>query len=124
MQAAKYNGLCFRLPLANDNKHTTELFAIEDDEDDSRYQTIFYKGIHIKEEVGAFLFFKSVNDKFATIQLYKVNGISLKEYLGEININQYSFNYDQSLNDFIKLNDQQICYISTSEAKFTIINFT
>ena len=120
LQAAKYNGLCFRLPLANDNKHTTELFAIEDDEDDSRYQTIFYKGIHIKEELGAFLFYKSINDKFATIQLYKVYSISLKEYLGEININQYSFNYDQSLNDFIKLNDQQICYISTSEAKMTL----
>ena len=33
-------------------------------------------------------------------------------------MNIHSFNNDQSLNDFIKLNDDQICYISTSSTKY------
>ena len=39
---------------------------------------------------------------------------------GIININKYYFSNKESLNDFIKINEDQVCYISTSTNKIIL----
>ena len=87
----------------------------------------FFKGIHLKGEIGFFIYFK-VNVKYPTISILQCNDdktmTPYSKFEG-ININKSTFNKDCSLNDIIKLNDFQVSYISTSEDKnyFKIVIF-
>ena len=75
---------------------------------------IFYKAIHVKNEIGAFIYFNKVSNKYPQIEFKRIGESSLENTIGPININRYIFCKEESLNDFIKLNDDQVCYISTS----------
>ena len=81
-------------------------------------QNIFYKAIHVKNEIGAFIFFSKENIDHPQIQFKRIiNEFSLIDMFSPIDINIYTFCKEESLNDFIKLNDEQVCYISTSTDK-------
>ena len=88
----------------------------------------FFKGIHLKEEIGFFIYFK-VNVKYPTISILQCDNdkkmIPYSNFVG-INVNKTTFNTDCNLNDVIKLNDFQVCYISVSEDKtyFKFVIFT
>ena len=88
----------------------------------------FFKGIHLKGEIGFFIYFK-VDVKYPTISILQCNDnrtmISYSNFKG-INIDKTTFNKDCNLNDIIKLNDFQVCYISISEDKnyFKFVIFT
>ena len=90
----------------------------------------FFKGIHLKGNIGVFSYYK-IDQDYPTISILNCgNDAKMYSYNGydEINLNKETdFNKDVNLNDIIKLNDFQICYISVNgeeKTKFKIIIFT
>ena len=79
----------------------------------------FFKTIHLKGEVGIFIYFKD-NIDYPTIFIlqYNVNK-SFTSYKSheEINFDKSTFIKDYMLNDIVRLNDYQICYISINTEK-------
>ena len=90
----------------------------------------FFKGIHLKGAIGVFTYYK-IDKNYPTISILKcdING-NLDPYKSFSGIDLHKeedFNKDVNLNDIIKLNDFQICYISVNgedKTKFKIIIFT
>ena len=91
-------------------------------------QNNFFKGIHLKGEIGFFIYFKT-NVNYPTISILQCNNdrsmTKYYDYEG-IKIDKTTFKTDCLLNDIIKLNDFQICYISINNNKdsFKIVIFT
>ena len=130
--------ICFYLSDSN----ALEINAFEPDFSSSNKTTIyspsstyeerrFNKGIHLKGEIGFFIYFKE-NVNSPTISILQCNNGDKKMItysnpnFREININKYTFNIDTILNDIIKLNEYQVCYISIndSKSKFYFVTFT
>ena len=80
----------------------------------------FLKAIHLKGEVGVFVFYTEKND-IPIISLYEccTSDLNLQIYnsFENIQINKLSFNIYFMLNDLVKLNENQICFVSTSSDK-------
>ena len=80
----------------------------------------FLKCIHLKEDIGVFAFYKSQG-----ISMVKNPYLVFKEYIGEelidyipqIVLNKKEFNTEDLFNDLIKINENKLCYIGTSENK-------
>ena len=94
----------------------------------SYVKNLFFKSIHFKKEIGAFIYFKSAVT-YPTISILQCNddkSMTAYSNFGEIDVQKATFNLNNMLNDMIKLNDFQICYISTSADKlsFQIVIFT
>ena len=83
-------------------------------------KSTFFKGIHLKDEIGFFIYFK-LSTTSPTISLYQCdennNMVPYSNFL-EINVNKATYNQDVDLNDVIKLNNYQVCYLSTSSNKY------
>ena len=124
-----YKLISFSVPISSSSNQIYTIGRVsasnddDDDDDDDNdynsyyYKNLFYKAIHVKEEIGAFIYFKYLTIKYPTIVFKQSDGLTLKNFLTEYYLNKYSCSIDQSLNDFIKLNNDQICYISTSSTK-------
>ena len=80
----------------------------------------FIKCIHLKEEIGVFIFYRAVNSKMVKypVLLFKnyLNN-QLNDYIPEVILDKKEFNTDCLLNVLIKINENKICFISTSENK-------
>ena len=98
--------------------------------DSSQWQFIydyFMKGIHLKQEIGVFGFYVSNPELTSMITYPKIlfknfieSSSSLENYFesySEIELNKTSFNTYCLLNDMIKINDNKLVYIGTSESK-------
>ena len=98
----------------------TEILKARESNEDKK---IFFKGIHLKEEIGAFIYFKTINDKNPILILKKCNSenkmINYSSF-GDIEIKKAEFNSYVTLNDLIKLNEFQICFVSTTSEKETL----
>ena len=81
---------------------------------DNRY---FMKGIHFKNEIGIFIYFIQNIPKVSIIQ-YNSNN-TFNSLFREINLDKadFTFDIDYMMNDIVKLNNNQICYISISSEK-------
>ena len=79
-------------------------------------ENIFFKGIHLKEEIGFFIYFIVNTSYYPYISIKQFNNKSeMKNYnFNEITVSISTFNINYLLNDMIKLNNYQVCYISTS----------
>ena len=84
-------------------------------------ENIFFKGIHLKEEIGVFMYYTSTNSKtpIVSIKKYIVNsGMEGYNSFNEININKIEdFNSATTLNDIMKINESKICIVSVSSNK-------
>ena len=92
-------------------------------------EKIFFKGIHLKGEIGFFIYFKTKNIQYLSFSILQCNNeLQMETYLNyvEIDINDRTFNSDWLLNDIVKLNNFQICYISIDPDKkiFQLVIFT
>ena len=85
----------------------------------------FFKAIHIKEELGCFIYYISnngppifkvigINHEFRQFQLVSFNNF---EKLSD----QYSYNSDVLLNDLIKMSNKLICFASSTNDKLKLI---
>ena len=76
---------------------------------------IFFKGIHLKGEIGFFIYFKSDSIQYPSFSILECDDeLNMNTYLNyEIkDIKGRTFDYNSALNNIIKLNNFQICYIS------------
>jgi len=88
----------------------------------------FFKGIHLKKEIGFFIYYKEKAD-FPTISLYSCNSDLLMvpySNFKDITFEKGTYKKDNIINDIIKLNDDQICFVSTDNSKhyFNIIIYS
>ena len=88
----------------------------------------FFKGIHLKKEIGFFIYYKEKAD-FPTISLYSCNSDLLMvpySNFKDITFEKGTYKKDNVINDIIKLNDDQICFVSTDNSKhyFNIIVYS
>jgi hypothetical protein len=86
----------------------------------------FYKCIHLKEETGVFIFYRAyhvvtemITKPLMMFKTYDSDSNSFNNYLSfdEIELDLFEFNIDSLLNDLIKISDNKLCFVSTSEDK-------
>ena len=88
----------------------------------------FYKGIHLKKEIGVFIYFLNENSisPYILFKNFPTNQ-NMENYnsFGEILLDS-SFNYNYMLNDIIKISDIKICYASPNlnKEELNIVIFT
>ena len=81
---------------------------------------IFFKGIHLKKEIGVFMYYTSTSDSNPIISFKNVDKDKremVNYNLGNVEPNKYNLNPGTLLNDIIKINDNKICICSTSQNK-------
>ena len=91
----------------------------------SESANLFYKGIHLKEEIGVFSYFENENNNydnkpFFSFKYFDPETSEIKNYSSYGNIEiiiQGIYDYNIMLNDLIKISDTNICYISSPSHK-------
>ena len=81
---------------------------------------IFFKGIHLKKEIGVFMYYTSTSDlnPFISFKNVDKDKSQMVNYnLGIVKLDKYNLNPGTLLNDIIKINDNKICICSTSQNK-------
>ena len=81
---------------------------------------IFFKSIYLNNNIIALIFFKDGDQgNSLSLRIFHIillqEGIYNKDLILEYNINKYNFKTNITLNDFIKLNNERIAFISTIE---------
>ena len=83
--------------------------------------TIFFKCIHYEGDKGIFIYYNTINNAgpypFILFKTKKDASIADWDYLSEIRINSYFFEYSVYLNDIIKISNEIICFSSVSPEK-------
>lgn len=98
-------------------KNYTEILATDSND------RIFFKCVHFRDEVGAFIYYKlnnTMNELVPTLIFKKLideNFVDYFENISEIEINTYIFNSDTMLNDFIKLSENIFIFSATNNLK-------
>ena len=95
---------------------------------DEEVEKKFMKGIHLKKEIGFFIYYKEMAS-FPTISLYLCNSDRLMvpySNFQDITFEKGTYKKDSSINDIVKLNENQVCFVSTDNSKnnFNIIVYT
>ena len=117
----KYVTIVFKTFKDNEKYDITTEFnkdKNDDDDEDDNFKNKFIKAIHLKGEIGAFIYFcylgNSRRQNYPTILFQQYKDSKLNKYKNlECFLDKYKFSNDEKFNDFIKLNDNQVCYIST-----------
>ena len=82
---------------------------------------IFFKGVHLKEEIGFFMYYISTSSISPYFSIKKYNSATTKmetyNSFDHISLTKVQFNPDISLNDLMKINDTKICFASVSPDK-------
>ena len=91
-------------------------------------ERLFFKGIHLKEEIGFFIYF-TPNVYYPTFSILQCNNDkSMTPYsnFDKINVDKTTFDNDDTRNDLIKLNDFQTCFVSCNSDRtyFKFVTFT
>ena len=76
---------------------------------------MFLKGIHLKKEIGAYIYYKSTSTSYPTFTLKECNSDNeMVDYnsFGEIELNKILCNKETLFNDLIKINDNKTCFVS------------
>ena len=112
----KYNILTLNESFVNTSQSYTQFTEEASDEYD-----LFYKAIHLKGEIGAFIYFMNDDDKNPIFSLKICHHEDNKFYdynnFGNVVLNKMEFIPNAMLNDIIKINDNKICYIGPSPNK-------
>ncbi len=101
------------------NEKDNQQYEVVKTKDKDDNQNIFFKGIHLKEEIGAFIYFESSNTKNPILVLKKFDEEGIKNYssFGDIKVNKSNLDSNANINDIIKLNSFSICYVSSTDSK-------
>ena len=86
----------------------------------SKNENKFLKSIHFIGEIGAFVYYTEEENNNPLISLYECNSnneLIIYNSFGNISIDKFSFSNSFMLNDLVKLNDNQICFVSISNNK-------
>ena len=129
VQNNEYKYVLFKTPIKNETKVTiiiekvfesiitkaidATLNIVGGGAGNSEYLNCFYKAVHLKEEYGAFVYFKNPGKIGQEIKI-KINEGSSLLNIQEQRFGNY-FSNDISLNDLIKISDEQICFVSSKD---------
>ena len=83
------------------------------------YERRFYKGIHLKSEIGFFAYFKD-SGSIPTFSLYQIQSdknIQVYKSYNDIQPTQGTFYNIDMLCDLIKLNNNTVCFLSSNSEK-------
>ena len=105
----------------NDISSSKDIYSIHKD------STTFFKCIHFKEEIGIFIYHyytydssnNAICNQFPKILVlnYNISNQKFEEYTDIIILDQRKLNLDYLLNDIIKISDNKVCLISTSDSR-------
>ena len=95
-----YNIIAFNYNLEEENQESL-----------SASSSGFFKCVHVKENIGGFLYFSGNHPKI----LFKEYKNENFETLNEVNLNYEEFESSVDFNDFIKISDNKISFISYKE---------
>ena len=87
---------------------------------------IFFKSLYLKDEYAAFLYFINKNDgESIKLKILKINDdYSFTEILGKVNIFPYDLDTSITLNEFYKIDDEHLLFVSnTDNNKRLILTF-
>ena len=78
----------------------------------------FYKALHLKKEIGVFAFYTE-NNKYLNLVFkeFDTSSNKLKKYINTIILDKYKANVNNLLNDIIRVDDNKLCFFSTSDNK-------
>jgi len=111
----KFNILTLNESFVNTSQSYTQFIEASDE------YNLFFKAIHLKEEIGAFIYFINSNDKnpIFSLKICHHEGNVFYDYnnFGSVELNKKEFNSNGMLNDIIKIHDNKICYIGPSPNK-------
>jgi len=84
---------------------------------------IFFKCVHFYKDIGAFLYYTNENPPHAVLEFKKYSNDEITDSYTKISFNDYSFYYNITLNDIIKVFDKKIYFAAASLDKLKIYNF-
>ena len=112
-----YNYIITVFNEINDTQGNATLYSGSKSYDDIK---VFYKGIHLRDEIGVFMYYIACNDTFPRISFRIINstdGIEPYKNFSNIKVNRKNFSAYALLNDIIKLDDNKIAFIAPSYDK-------
>ena len=71
---------------------------------------LFFKGLHLIDDIMAFIYFTSILTTSLTLKIGYVENTAFKTKL-TYNFNQFEFESNSQLNDFVKINENRLAYI-------------
>ncbi len=118
-QSISYN---YSIVILNHNLEEIDLSTIDYEIDDLKTDIIFYKAIHLKEEAGVFIYYKSllIYNPIIVFKYYNESSKKLEDYFSSISsivIDKYNLSNNLTLNDIIKMSENKICFTSLSKEK-------
>ena len=119
-QSPEYNYLVSVFNEINDTQGNATLYSGSKSSEDIK---VFYKGIHLRDEIGVFIYYITCNDTYPRISFRIINstdGIEPYRNLSNIKINKKNFSAYALLNDIIKLDDNKIAFIAPSYDKLSL----
>ena len=95
----------------NLEKKKTEEVALADHNENK-----FFKCVHFYNEIGTFIYYSNNDPPYATLlfKKYCKNSDLITEEYSRIQFNEYSFFYNGTLNEFIKISDRKIYFVAVS----------
>ena len=83
---------------------------------------IFFKCVHFYKEIGAFVYYSTGNSPYATIHFksYCISSNTISDYYTKFKLDEYSFYYNSTLNDMIKVKDKKIFFVAVSLNKLEL----
>ena len=97
-----------------DTEKGNEIFTFKE-----KYERRFYKGIHLKGEIGFFAYFKDQGN-IPTFSLYIIDSskdAKIYKSYGDMQATQGTFYNIEMLNDLVKLNNNTVCFFSSNPEK-------
>ena len=104
-----------------------DIMGIEDLETDDEKELCFFKSVHLREEIGCYIYYLSYNDlpSLRVIIYSRIDNKSkFDNYITNTTLEQIdSFNYNKNikLNDLVRIDNKTVCFISVSEDKLSLI---
>ena len=104
-----------------------DVLGIESLEEDDEKKLCFFKSVHLREEIGCFIYYLSYNDlpSLRVIEYSLVGNTSkFDNYIANTTlekIDSFDYNKDVKLNDLIKIDKERVCFTSVSKDKLSLI---
>ena len=104
-----------------------DIMGVEDLETEDEKELCFFKSVHLREEIGCYIYYLSDKDlpSLRVIIYSREDNISkFDDYIYNTTLEQIdSFNYnkDIKLNDLIRIDNKTVCFISVSKDKLSLM---
>ena len=112
-----YGNYEFIIELYDNNfqsKNSLTIGNIEGDYSSYRYDGVFHKGIYLKNNIAAFIYYKSNTNYSPRIRLYKINAYSFTEFYDYTLYTPGELHTGAIFNNMIKISDKRFSFISSS----------